>query len=203
MTKSTFLALALAASGIFSAAQAATAWNESVSGDLSNVGTAPTGVNLVAGSNLVLGATGRNTSGVVDRDYFTFTLPTGFQLNALNLLPGSTFLGPESISFIAIQSGPQVTVNPTGGSAAGLLGWWLYSANDIDTDILQLMASSPGAVGYVGALPAGTYSVWVQETGTGVANYNFDFQVTAVPEPATAASLLAGLAALGWLARRR
>jgi hypothetical protein len=58
-------------------------------------------------------------------------------------------------------------------------------------------------VGFFGSLPAGTYSVWIQETGTGVANYNFDFQVSQVPEPGTALFMAAGLAALGWRARKR
>jgi PEP-CTERM motif len=201
MLKPVFLSVILAAAGLLPAAHAATAWDEALSGDLANLGTAPTPVSMVAGSNFISGATGRGAGGV-DRDYFTFTLPVGLQLDALNVLSGTTFLGPESISFIAIQTGPQVTVDPLGNSPAGLLGWWLYGPNDIDTDILQLMGSSPGAVGYFGSLPAGTYSVWIQETGSGVANYRFDFQVSQVPEPTTALFMLAGLTALGWRARK-
>jgi hypothetical protein len=155
---------------------------------------------MVAGSNFVVGTTGRNAQGVVDRDYFTFTIASGFQLDALLVLPGSTFLGPESISFIAFQAGPQFTVSPTSNSPEGLLGYWLYGPNDLGLDILQLMGSSPGAVGFFGSLPAGSYSVWIQETGTGVANYTFDFQISQVPEPGTALFMAAGLAALGWRA---
>ena len=65
------------------------------------------------------------------------------------------------------------------------------------------MGSSPGAVGYTGSLPAGTYTVWVQETGTGVAAYGFDFSVSQVPEPASALMLLAGVAGLGLALKRR
>lgn len=180
---------------------ATTAWDESVSGDFANSGLAPTVVSLVPGSNLVRGFTGR--SGTVDRDYFRFELPAGWQLDTLTVLPGSTFLGVSAASFIAVQAGPQVTVNPTGGSAAGLLGWVHYSENDIGTDILGLMGIGPGSTGFVTPLPAGSYSFWVQDTGSGVAEYRFDFSVSVVPEPASGALLLAGGLALSGLFRRR
>lgn len=203
MLKPVLLSCALAVASLLPVAHAATAWDEGVSGDLSNAGLAPNTVSMTAGSNFVIGSTGRDTQGVVDRDYFTFTLAEGYQIDALVVMPGSTFLGPESISFIAIQSGPLFTVSPTSNSPEGLLGYWLYGPNDLGLDILQQMGSSPGAVGFFGSLPAGTYSMWIQETAPGVANYNFDFQVSQVPEPATALFMVAGLAALGWRARRR
>ena len=184
-------------------AQASVAWDEAVQGDFANGGLAPTALTLGAGSNLVLGSTGR-VGGVVDRDYFSFTLPAGWQLDTITVLPGSSFLGPGAASFIAVQAGPQLTVNPTGGSPEGLLGWVHYSENDVGTDILGLMGIGPGAIGFAGALPAGTYSFWVQDTGTGVANFRFDFAVSAVPEPAGWALALAGVAGLaGWRARRQ
>jgi MYXO-CTERM domain-containing protein len=185
------------------AAQANVSWDETTQGDFAGNGLAPTGIVLVQGSNLVLGSTGR-TAGVVDRDYFSFTLPAGWQLDTITVLPGSSFLGTGAASFIAVQAGPQVTVNPTGGSPEGLLGWVHYSENDVGTDILGLMGIGPGATGFAGALPAGTYSFWVQDTGTGVANFRFDFAVSAVPEPAGWALALAGVAGLaGWRARRQ
>lgn len=183
---------------LISAAQAATVWDEAVSGDLANVGTSPTALVMLPGSNLISGTTGR-TSGTVDRDYFSFTVPAGWQLETLTVLPGSSFLGASGLSFIAVQAGPQVTVSPTGGSAAGLLGWVHYSENDLGGDILGLMGIGGGAIGFAGALPAATYAFWVQDTGTGVANYRFDFKLTAVspvPEPSAALLLLGGLAAL-------
>ncbi len=203
MPMTRLLSAALLAAGLATGAQAATAWDEAVSGDLANLGATPTAVGFGLGSNVVRGTTGRDGAGIVDRDYFTFTLAAGWQLDTITLLPGSTFLGGSGVSFIGMQVGPVMTVDPNSGSATGLLGWWLYSDNDIGVDILQQMGSSPGAVGFSGALPAGTYTVWVQETATGVANYGFDFAVSAVPEPASALLMLAGVAGLSTLRRRR
>lgn len=220
MSKTRLLPRALLAAGFMFGAQAAlatlsstatatttataTAWDEAVSGDLANSGSTPSAVSLALGTNLIIGTTGR-VSGVVDRDYFTFTLPTGWQLDTLTVLPGTTALGTSGLSFIAVQAGPRVTVSPTGGSAAGLLGWAHYGENDIGTDILQIMGFGGGATGFFGALPAGSYAFWIQDTGTGVANYRLDFGVSAVPEPAAALMLLAGGAALAGVAglRRR
>jgi PEP-CTERM motif len=202
MSMPRLLLCALFSAGVMSGAHAATAWDEAASGDLANVGTSPTGVSLGLGSNIVSGTTGRSAGGVVDRDYFTFTLPAGWQLDSVTLLPGTTFLGPSSLGFIGVQAGMQVTVNPTGGSATGLLGWWHYNVNDIGTDILPSVGLGPGASGFVGSLPAGSYAFWIQETATGSAAYNFDFGVSAVPEASTSLMLLAGLAGLAFLRRR-
>lgn len=196
-----FAATAQAATAQAATAQAATVWDEATQGDLSGNGLAPTALTLQPGSNLLLGSTGRGSAGV-DRDYFVFTLAEGLQLDALTLLDGSTFLGQQSLSFIGVQAGPQVTVNPTGGSATGLLGWHHYGPNDLGTDILPLIGFGLGATGFLGPLPAGTYAFWIQDTGSGTANYRFDFAVSAVPEPALAWMWAAGLAALA-LRRRR
>lgn len=182
------------------AAQAATAWDEAVAGDLSNLGASPTALSFGLGSNVVRGTTGRS-AGVVDRDYFRFTLPAGWQLDTLDVLAGTSFVSPSDVGFIAVQAGTQVTVSPTGGSASGLLGWVHYSENDVGTDILGLLGIGPGASGFAGSLPAGTYSFWIQNTATGVSPYNFDFRVSAVPELPTTALLLAGVAGLA--VRRR
>jgi hypothetical protein len=185
----------------------AAGWDESTAGDLSNLGTAPTTVALAPGGNLVAGTTGRGSGGVVDRDYFTFTLPAGWQLDAITLLPGSTFLGPSELGFIAVQGGPQVTVNPTGGDPSALLGWHHTSGNDVGTDILPLIGLGAGAIGFAPPLPAGSYALWVQETGSGTSAYRFDFAVSVVPEPGVgwlfAVGLMGLISVLGLRERRR
>ena len=88
------------------AAHGDTVYNESVSGDLSNNGLAPTVLTVSQGSNDVYGTTGKSAAGVIDRDYFTFTVPEGMELTAITVLPGTTTLGPDGESFIGIESGP-------------------------------------------------------------------------------------------------
>ena len=184
------------------AAQGDTLYNESVSGDLSNSGLTPTLLTISLGANDLFGTSGK-TGTVVDRDYFTFTVPQGLYLTAITVLPGTQTLGPLGDSFIGIESGPQVTVSTAATTAAGLLGWDHYGTDDIGVDILPLMGTSDlGSTGFTGWLPAGTYSFWVQEASVGSVNYGFDFTV-ATPEPASWTMLLTGLAALvGKTARR-
>jgi hypothetical protein len=201
IVQNTLLASSIAA-GVFLAAalpaQAAVAYNEALSGDLSNSGAAPTSFAVASGSNQVLGTTGNPGTGV-DRDYFSFTVPTGQLLVGITVLPGTTFLGGAALSFIGIQAGSAVTVSPTGGTAAGLLGWTHYRASDIGNDILTRMGTpAAGSSGFAAPLGAGTYSFWVQEISAGTASYGFDFQLAPVPEPGTTALFGAGLALLAW-----
>jgi hypothetical protein len=185
--------VAAAACALAPAVQAATVYDESTSGDLSGNGLTPTFVSLAAGSNVVTGTTGRQ-NGVVDRDYLSFTVPAGWQLSAITPLPGtSTVAG--GLAFIGIEAGAQVTT-PVTGPATTLLGWHHYAPGDVGNNILPLIGAGAGAIGFSGALAAGTYSVWIQETGTGTVPYVMEFTLSAVPEPGSAWLLLTGAMAL-------
>ncbi|MEO5735134.1 MAG: hypothetical protein ABIN96_14455 [Rubrivivax sp.] len=172
-------------------------WDEATSGDLSNDRANPTFVSMAVGSNPISGTTGRSSAGIVDRDYFNFTLAAGSQLDAIVLRPGTAFLGPSQLGFIAVQAGNQVTVDPEGGGPEPLLGWHLYYEQDLNQDILPSIGQGLGAIGFSGPLLAGTYTFWIQETTVGFAPYFFDFQVSGVPEASTALVMLAGLAGIG------
>jgi hypothetical protein len=170
-----------------------TIYDESVSGDLSNSGMAPTLLHVSVGPNDLFGTTGK-TGGVIDRDYFSFTVAQGEDLTAITILPGTKTLGNLGASFIGIESGPEVTVPTSATNADGLLGWYHYTTADIGVNILPLMGESGlGSTGFTGPLPAGTYSFWVQEASAGTVPYGMEFTV-ATPEPATWKLLLAGLA---------
>ena len=125
------------------AAHGDTVYNESASPDLSNNGLAPTQLMVSLGLNDLFGTTGK-TGTVIDRDYFTFTVPQGLELTAITVLPGTGTLGALDESFIGIESGPQVTVSTAATDATGLLGWDHYGVEDITdgTNILPLMGSS-------------------------------------------------------------
>jgi hypothetical protein len=184
--------------GFAALAPADVIYSESVSGDLSNSGLAPTVLTVSPGSNELSGTTGKNTAGVVDRDYFSFTVPAASVLSSLVLMPGTQTLGPLGASFIGIEAGPQVTVSTSATDATGLLGWVHYDTADIGTDVLPLMGTSGlGATGFAPPLPPGTYSFWVQEASVGSVNYGFDFVITPTPEPKRWTLLVTGLILLG------
>ena len=184
-------------------AYAAVVYDEAVSGDFSDSGLSPTPISVAVGSNEIRGTTGR-PGAVPDRDYFTITVPSGLVLSALTVLPGT--MPGNLVSFIGLQAGNQVTLPVTTTTATGLLGYWLYSTSDINTDILDDMARpANGSSGFSTPLGAGSYAFWVQEVNIPVSPYGFDIVLaaaTAVPEPTSIASMMAGVVGLG-LARRR
>jgi hypothetical protein len=160
---------ALAAAG---SASAATVWDETASGDLSDDGLQPTALVVSTGSNEIHGSVGNAGQGI-DRDYFRFAVPEGAVLKSLVLLGDTSVSG--SASFIAVQAGPQVTVSPTGAGSEQLLGFMHYGIDLVGNDLLP-------AMGIAAPLPGGVYSFWVQETGGPVA-YGIDLTIAAVPEP--------------------
>jgi hypothetical protein len=162
------------------AAHAAVAWDEAGSGDLSDNGLSPTAVPLALGLNQVIGTMGNDGSGV-DRDYFAITVPPGARLASVKLLD-NTFVSGGS-SFIALQSGPQVTV-PTSGAGATetLMGYTHYDNSYVGFDLLpNLVFPQHGPV----PLASGTYSIWIQETG-GPASYGLEFEIVPGPGAPTA-----------------
>jgi hypothetical protein len=195
LTRSALFALVC---GVSSSAHGAVAYDESVSGDLSNSGLAPTLVSLSLGSNSILGSTGFQGA-TIDRDYFSITVPSGAALSSITVSPGTSVGG--SVSFIGVQAGPVVNTF----SAVGLLGWTHYSNGDINGDILPRMGiPSLGSTGFTAPLGPGTYSFWVQDFDSGPVSYGFDLKLTAaVPEPETYAALAVGLAFLIAGLRRR
>ena len=176
-------------------AQAATVYSESASGDISGVRTAPTVRTLGLGSNDVFATT---SSG--DQEYLTLVVPSGMALKNLFLRAdqASSF---DQTAFIAIANGSPFPFDPAfAGSATGSLGWAHFSPGLVGQDLFPTMRTSDlGSSGFGAQLPAGTYSVAIQQLGTAV-TYQLDFATVAVPEPA---SLVFGVGALLLALRRR
>lgn len=209
--------LAVASTLVFAGTEAratTAAWDEAVQGDLSNDWLDPSEVTLAYGENLVSGATGRAApagTGVIDRDYLSFTVLPGQTVTAITVLAGTqsdTVSYPVSfVGLIAGDQGVDPTTTPTSTLAAQLMGYHLYGPADVGSDILATMSSGtaftgapynqPAAQGFSLPLGEGTYTLWMQETVVG--QFDYRFSVTVVPEPASAVLALAGL---GLLSRR-
>lgn len=188
--------MALAASSI---AMAGFAHDESGDGDLSDDRLAPTAIELTAGLNRIRGSFGPTAVPEVhDLDYATFLVPDGFVLDAFTVIAADV---GGAFSFLAIERGPAITIPWDWTSVESpLLGWAHFGTASVGSDLLPELGLAPGAVGFTGPLPAGTYSIWIMELDMG-REYSWDFglNLTAVPTPGPACLL--GAASL--LARRR
>jgi hypothetical protein len=174
-------------------------YNESADGDLSGNFQSPTSIALVPNGSTTISGTiqGAGMGVSVDLDYFTVTVPAGQVLVALNVLPG-TVGGGAIGSFIAIYSG-STAVNPVGAASTDALGYYLYRAADIGTDILDNMATfnfngTNPSIGFIPPLFPGAYTLWIQEGFNGTFPYNFELVLNSVPEPPTVLLMVAGLA---------
>jgi hypothetical protein len=154
---------------------AAVLYDESLSGDLSNSGLAPTSLAVAEGENQILGTLGTGANGT-DLDSFTFTVPSGLELTAIVVLPGTT-TGPLG-TFFAVQSGNQVTVAPDAPDFTGLLGFTFYLAGNGNI-ITDVGLPGNGATGFIPPLGPGTYAFLVQDTAEGTFNYGLNFQLIA------------------------
>jgi len=136
-------------------------YNETNDGDFSNDNLAPTVVNFTAGDNRIISD---QISG--NTDYFTFVIPAGYQLTQINL---DSFDVPDP-GFIGIANGTSIA----GQTAADLLGGLVYGQSNVGTNILPEMGTLPGATGFTGTLPAGEYTIWLNQTGgASAATLNF------------------------------
>jgi len=195
--------LALTAAAVVSLGSAAKAAD--YTGPYSDDGMAPTPVSFSLGDNTLAG-----TSGGFVSSYMTFTIAPGEDLSSIIVLDGSP--APDRF-FFGIASGKTVYVDPSFTSAAGLIGWTLFSNADDNTDILGALGAAapanfpavPGTTGFKPPLGPGTYSTWIVD-GDGVANtvpFKLDFVVSAAPEPSTLVLMLAGFGVAGMALRRR
>jgi hypothetical protein len=163
-------------------------YDETVNGELSDVRLNPTKLTFAAGTNTLSMSTQPG-----DRDYFTFAVPSGSQLTSIF---HQTYESTDAVAFIGLQSGTTLTEPLVGTNANNLLGYTLYGADTVGTEIIDDLAASgssiPAAMGFVAPLPAGDYTFWMQQTGA-LATYSLDFTLTPVPEPEQWALMLAGV----------
>ncbi len=139
--------------GLATNAQAASLWNESTDGDLSDNGLTPTQLGpLSAGSNR-LSATFNAGTINPSPDYFTLEIPEGFALNDIVLLDWKAEPTFEDIAFFAVQTGDvfDFVVPEDRSNANGLLGWTHLRSTQVNSSkiITELARSnkSPAEAG--------------------------------------------------------
>ncbi len=161
-------------------AQSGATYTEAVNGDLSNSRFSPTLFPLAGGVNTITGTFGRTgVPDVHDLDYITITVPAGSVLERFVL--SSVDIG-GAVSFIGMQTGPQITVPPNTFDSSPLLGWTHFGNGDLGRDLLPAIGAGPGAMGFVPPLPSGVYALWIMELDTAsVYSYSFSLTVTTCP----------------------
>lgn len=170
-------------------------WDEGASGDLSSTQGSPTSLNLSAGVNSVIGTVGAGDS----QDWLTLTVPDGFELSSIFL---QAYASTDAQGFTGLQAGSVFTGSTfTPGNYLGYAHFGTGATNPstptnlVGTDILPIMKDPSAAAGAQGftSLGNGSYAFLIQQLGAAT-SYQFDYNVTAVPEPS-----LAGLLGLGSL----
>lgn len=178
-------------------------WTESVDGDLSGNGSAPTFITFTEGSNLINGIMGAPGGvGPVDADVWRFTITAGYYLTGISLV-GYSAPTSGNDSFMALDDATTINMSdPSQHLSNGLWTEQLDGFGNTYTDLMAILDAGPqfGGTGFDGPLGPGDYTFWVQE-GSEQIQYSINFQMTAVPEPGSA--MLLGLAGLLVLRRRR
>ena len=172
------------------------------------IGALTLGSNFITGASIPYGTPSPMGDEYQDNDYASFTVPTGDVLSHL-YLSGSTRIVPGDLFFVGIASGDSIKVTPP--SSAGLLGYTLVSTSMIGSDILPALGMSDppgfsgppfsGATTFSGALPSGTYSLWLLD-GDRPVSYDLNLQVSAAPEPSIWLLMIAGIGGIGLILRR-
>ena len=149
-----------------------------VVGDFSDDRLSPTNIGTMQLGENILFATqqGDSAPGGRDRDYITFEVPEGTVLSAL-FLDGYTTTEVTRQAFMGLQEGSAITVDPeTGQPDAGqgnLLAGLVYGDGNINNDLLPDLATGVSGddrqpepyTGFDGVLPAGTYTLWLNQGG--------------------------------------
>jgi hypothetical protein len=163
------LAIILLLAAMAVPANAAVIWNESINGDLSSSEAAPTPISFGIGSNTIIGS----VSGTpVDRDYITFTIPSGQTLTHLNLIG----LSPDNIAFTSFNTGSTSFI-PSGATNGLFLSGIHITLADVGMDLMPFYDTRNVTTNSLPApsLGPGTYCWLIQQTSAVLQSYTVDF----------------------------
>jgi Dockerin type I domain len=161
--------------------QAATVWNESTNGDLSNNQSAPTAITLANGTDSVIGTVGGGDL----QDWVRVTIPAGFQLSTLVL---HSYQSSDAQGFTGVQAGNAFVGDPENDPTSylgyahfgtGATNGSLPATNLVGTDLLPIMGNKTlafGSKGFTPPLASGNYVFLIQQLGAST-SYQFDFNV--------------------------
>jgi hypothetical protein len=138
-------------------------YDEAVSGDLSDSGTAPTIIIPGPGDNYL---TGRVGDWGADDDFVGFAIPETLRLDALILVYHSSTTNP---SYLGIEDD---AVFATGAGNPYYFGYCYFDASEIGIDLLPILGASNG--NFEPPLEAGDYTFWIDEGGDWE-EYSFQF----------------------------
>lgn len=159
---------------LFAHAHAAIVYDEGTDGDLSGVFSTPTLLTLNPGANTIIGNIGQNgNTGATDQsdaDYFGFNIAPNFELTSIFVDDYST-APPNTQSLIAYTSGTSFS----GQQSSDIEFLALFSLNE---ELINVITNGTGF------LAAGEYAFWIQETASGITDYELTFNITPVPLPA-------------------
>ncbi|MEY3896251.1 MAG: hypothetical protein RLZZ214_1771 [Verrucomicrobiota bacterium] len=156
--------------------------DETLHGDLSDDYLMPALFSPGAGSSTLKGT-------VVDgdRDLFTLVVAAGLRLDSLRVLSYTTDSeNPENLSYMMSQPGALLS-SPPSNDFADPIGYVGFGAWAVGRNVLRTITAGP-PYDYAATLGPGSYAFWINETGP-TSGYEFQFNVTAVPE----ASALLGI----------
>jgi len=145
-------------------------YDETSDGDLSNDHTVPSAIIITTGNNRIMSTQSSN-----DVDYLTFTVPAG---NVLSEVIVDAYTSDDSVAFIGISQGASFPVDASNRDASNLLGGALYGPSNVGSNILPAIGMLPESQGFSGGLPAGDYSIWLNQTGA-TSSVTFNFVISA------------------------
>ncbi len=209
----------VALGGLGAGSSRASIYDESDLGDLSNNKLAPTPFTLTHGSNSIIGTVNGSTD---LQDWIAITVPPGQQMTFLCEFSLQQPQRPSGIYGLSVwvdfhrerfsgrqlcwfcplrhraQNGSGANA-PSGGAVTSTVGVDLFSPLYMPNN--QAGGTAAGSTGFTPPLGPGTYTFLIQQQGT-LTGYQFDMNVSNVPEPGTLClAVLGGLSLLA-IARR-
>jgi hypothetical protein len=162
-------------------------YSEEGDGDISDDGSAPIDLGVLETGTTLITATQQGEPR--DVDYVTFTVPEGMELSGLTV--EGYVAEPGNLAFFGIEEGATFETDPNTQDASTLLGGVTYAHWAVGVDVLQIAGDLEGAQGFDGALGAGTYTLWLNQTGP-TSTVSIGLEVTAVVDDVDGAPEMPG-----------